>query len=418
MTSSRIKNTRPHIGNQPLILDQSRLNIEARSRRSRLPWRGQFSPELVDYLIDTVCPESQSFLDPFCGSGTVLFEAVEKGRSAYGLEVNPAAWHLASLASFAALSSVEKAHIIKHLKAITSASSSTNNDLFSVGTNRISLLDAISAESHPFLKLALAAAMLLGMGDRGEMSAEAIARGAFAVTALLNNMDGSTSPANCLLADARNMPLETGSVEAVITSPPYINVFNYHQNYRSPVELLGWLPLQAARSEIGSNRKHRMNRFLTVIQYSLDMALCLSETTRVLKDGCPLIIILGRTSNVLGASFANGAIIESLMMLGGGVGPIQKAERVFTNRFGERIYEDILITTRTGIAKAIPDEARAVGVEALQKARTTIVDKNKSVLEAAIANAANVAPSPHLALLTPTDFQNSQTSSVRIHAGY
>ena len=40
-------------------LDQARLNIVVRSRTSRLPWRGQFAPELIDYFMDTVCRDSR-----------------------------------------------------------------------------------------------------------------------------------------------------------------------------------------------------------------------------------------------------------------------------------------------------------------------------------------------------------------------
>lgn len=42
----------------------------------------------------------------------------------------------------------------------------------------------------------------------------------------------------------------------VLTSPPYINVYNYHQQYRASAEALGWDLLEVAKTEIGSNRKH------------------------------------------------------------------------------------------------------------------------------------------------------------------
>jgi hypothetical protein len=101
---------RPTVARQSrrLEFDQARLNISIRSRSSRLPWRGQFAPELIEYLMDAVCGDSNSFFDPFCGSGTVLFESVSRGRPAYGREVNPAAWHLTQLASFAEISAEQK----------------------------------------------------------------------------------------------------------------------------------------------------------------------------------------------------------------------------------------------------------------------------------------------------------------------
>src|SRR5947208_12976005 len=100
---------------------------------------------------------------------------------------------------------------------------------------------------------------------------------------------------NC---DARRLPIQDGLIGLVITSPPYINVFNYHQQYRASVEALGWDLLEVARSEIGSNRKHRGNRFLTVIQYCLDMTDAILELRRVCTDGARIILVVGRESNV------------------------------------------------------------------------------------------------------------------------
>lgn len=388
----------------PLSLDQAKLNIEARSRTSRLPWRGQFSPELIDYLIDVVCPDSRSFLDPFCGSGTVLYEAVEKGHTAYGMEVNPAAWHLASLASFAGLPSEEKAAILRQIKALMSASSFTSGELFSSNSPETILSLITSADSHPFLRRALAAAILLGMGNEKDLSSAAISRGLFSVVALLTDLEPHSRAANCFLGDARSTPLASNSIDAVITSPPYINVFNYHQNYRPAAELLGWKPLEAARSEIGANRKHRQNRFLTVVQYCLDMSQCLSEMGRVLRENAPLVIILGRTSNVLGASFENGALIKALIESAQGFSDVHQSERVFTNRFGERIFEDILIARRQGSIAFDLNDARKVGVTALNNALGTVPDKNREALQSAIAGAAGIHPSPMLNVSVPAPF--------------
>ena len=169
-------------------LEQACLNIEARTRTSRLPWRGQFSPELIEHLIDRVCPDSRRFLDPFCGSGTVLYEALHKGRVAIGAEVNPAAWHLAALASFVTLPTIERQFALAKVRKIAS-------DLGFVGSPGIGstdcagqLLQLVKCEAHPFIRKALAAVVLLGMGDLDELSTEAIARGGFAVNTLLNGL--------------------------------------------------------------------------------------------------------------------------------------------------------------------------------------------------------------------------------------
>jgi DNA modification methylase len=396
-----------------LILEAARLNIETRSRISRLRWRGQFSPELIEYLMDEVCPDSQTFLDPFCGSGTVLYEAISRGCSAWGQEVNPAAWHLAALVGFASLPVDEKVSLVGFIRSLTAASSASDGDLFYGASPPETFLKLIdSSETHPMLKRALAAVLLLGMGDGRDLTPDAISRGGFSVLGVLGElMRNSGVDADCHLSDARRILLAPASVDAVITSPPYINVFNYHQNYRPAAELLGWKPLEAARSEIGANRKHRMNRFLTVIQYCLDMSQCLDEVARVLRTGAPLVIVLGRTSNVLGASFENGALIRQLLELSGAFDAVSAAERVFTNPFGARIYEDILIARRKRSGTTDLENARGVGLAALKIARESVPKKNLTTLDEAIAGAADVEPSPILSLSIPRAFHGNANSS-------
>jgi SAM-dependent methyltransferase len=399
-------------------LDIGRLNINLRSRTSRLPWRGQFSPELVEYFIDTICPDSEVILDPFCGSGTVLYEVASKGRRAVGLEVNPAAWHLAALAQFAFLPSNEKKDVLGCVSNIIFPAKSGSTDLFSTISPN-GLLRAVKDESlHPLVRQALAAILVVGMGDNDEISIEAISRGGSSVLSVLRELVASSGAAECYLADARNVPLADESVDAIITSPPYINVFNYHHNYRSAVELLGWNPLEAARSELGANRKHRMNRFLTVIQYSMDMALCINDLLRVLRPDATAIIVVGRSSKVLGATFLNSAIILELLELSGGVVGVQVAERYFTNRYGEKIFEDILIIRRADKTRIPEQQAREVGIKMLKAARRTVPSANRETLEQAIAMAAKVCVSPPLQLTVPAAFAAHQAEGIAHYARY
>lgn len=401
-----------------LQLDQSKVNIDVRSRTSRLPWRGQFSPEFIEYIIRAVCPDSRSFLDPFCGSGTVLFEALQNGHSAVGFEVNPAAWHLASLSSFAALPSSDKREIIDQVRNVSATYSSSGLSLFANDVTPLQLVERLSRKDiHPFLARTLAAVILLGMGNNRELTTACITRGSLAVLTILNELASLTARADCCLVDARRPPLAPESIEAVITSPPYINVFNYHQNYRPAAEVLGWNPLEAARAEVGANRKHRQNRFMTVIQYCLDMAQCLEATATSMKIGAPLIMVIGRTSNVLGASFLNGELVKRLIDASEAFGPLQCAERVFTSRFGERIYEDILVTSREASPRVNYAEVREVGKDALRRALSCVPDQNRQALEEAIESAADIAPSPYLAISTPPAFIPATPSEKKLN-GY
>ena len=91
-------------------------------------------------------------------------------------------------------------------------------------------------------------------------------------------------PINALLEDARSAGKELeNKIDLIVTSPSYINVFNYHQNFRAIIEVFHFDTLKVAESELGSNRKNRGNRFKTVIQYCLDMELAVRSFWKALE---------------------------------------------------------------------------------------------------------------------------------------
>lgn len=119
-------------------------------------------------------------------------------------------------------------------------------------------------------------------------------------------------------------------------------MFNYHQQYRASVEFLNGSVLPAAKAEIGSNRKNRGNRYLTVIDYCEDMAKVFSEINRICKKDSHIIFVVGRESSVMKTPFYNGKIIAELACKVCGLKPLFRQERNFKNKFGKEIYEDIL----------------------------------------------------------------------------
>ncbi|MFQ5873813.1 MAG: Bpu10I family restriction endonuclease, partial [Dehalococcoidia bacterium] len=193
--------------------------------------------------------------------------------------------------------------------------------------------------------------------------------------------------------------------------PPYINVFNYHQNYRRSVEVLGWNLLRVARSEIGSNRANRGNRFYTVIQYCIDMANVLQELARVLRPDGRAIVILGHESRVLGAPFYNADIVERIACGSEMFDIVLRQQRVFTNRFGESIREDILNLRREAYRNS--DQlttalGRSVAVEALHSALATVPQSNHPLLGDAISRINEITGTPVFNGLSYADYQTRE----------
>lgn len=173
-------------------------------------------------------------------------------------------------------------------------------------------------------------------------------------------------------------------------SRSYINVFNYHQKYRRSVEALGYDVLAIAKNEFGSNRKNRGNRLLTVIQYCIDMALSFKEVIRTCRDGARMIYVVGRESNVLGYSFCNSRLIFEIATQIFEIPFLLRQERVFKNRFGQLIYEDILHfeNSKTGFSPSdeeIVSSARSIAVKMLfEKAQMYPDSKNIGFIVEAI----------------------------------
>ena len=195
----------------------------------------------------------------------------------------------------------------------------------------------------------------------------------------------------------------------VLTSPPYINVFNYHQNNRRAMEIMGWDILHVARSEIGSNRKNRQNRFLTVVQYAIDMLYALHEARRVLRPDGRMIVVVGRVSNVRGVSFKNARLVAALATGGAGFSLRGRYERQFKNKFGELIYEDIL--------HLIPEHGRPIGPESFARvvAEAVLIEAAASAEQSvrheildAIKRASSVQASPLFKVPDGTIVTNGQ----------
>lgn len=113
-------------------IPQEHLDLANKFRTSLFPWRGQFSPELIEILLERYSQPGDVILDPFVGSGTSLFESLRKGLRCYGVEINPSALEMARTAQFANLDMAGRKAIIRETEAFVERHLLPfNRDLFS-----------------------------------------------------------------------------------------------------------------------------------------------------------------------------------------------------------------------------------------------------------------------------------------------
>lgn len=386
-------------------LDSAYLDIEDKKRANLLAWRGQFSPQFVQIILENYAHKDDVVLDPFVGSGTVLVEAAHLGHQAFGYEVNPAAELLAKVYTFVGYNKRERHVLISCADSYLSEHIPLGLPLFEPNNTNsngsISITPVISnlakLENQDVKTLIEALIVKLDLRD-DSISMELFWSKWNELRALVETLPQSTNAVSVALGDARHLPLNDGVIDFVLTSPPYINVFNYHHNYRSSVEMLGWKPLVSAKSEIGANRKFRQNRFLTVVQYCIDMSLSLTELVRVCRETGRIIFVVGRESKVHKTPFFNGAILRRLAEEVVGIRTALQQERQFKNKFGNIIKEDILHFIPKDVSRRKPSvvisHSRTIGEEVLSSALNVVPDDRREYLEEAISRVPDIGPSP------------------------
>ena len=388
-------------------ISPARLNIENKERSNLFPWNGQFSPQFIEALLERYANQETKIIDPFCGSGTVLAEASRLGLAATGLEINPAAYILARTYSFCNISPTKRQNVLDVVEARMKDVLFKEGPLFmapdtkSVGVCQqelISLHDKATIDERKVLEPLI----ILADFFKGVDSLK-LARTWGKLRQVIEALPYNSNHIDVIHGDARFLDFHN-QFDLVLTSPPYINVYNYHQQYRASAEALGWDLLEVARAEIGSNRKHRGNRFLTVIQYCLDLTLALHSLWTATSEKARLIFVLGRESRVRGVQFLNGEIAACLAVEAVGYRLLLRQERVFTNRFGQRIYEDILHFTKgPGLLAGSQERARKVAHFILQQALTQASEKPIiDDIDDAIEKVDIISLSPHLVIDTPS----------------
>lgn len=392
-------------------ISQNTLDIVNKERSNLLPWKGQFSPQLVQSLLETYSKKTDKILDPFMGSGTILYESALMSLDATGIELNPAAVKMAQVYLLSRINMKERQKYIKSIEqkidpiifedlplfnqASTFNKSGNSLELFCNIKNCLNKKMALEAQ------LILETYLIL-LDPKEQELTEAKARLIWQkLKYLVINLPYTKSKLKVLHGDCRKIPLKKNSIDLIITSPPYINVFNYHQQKRTSVELMGWDILSIAKSEIGSNRKHRSNRYFTVIQYCLDMTMVLCELSRVCKPKAKLIFIIGRESNVKKTVFFNSEIIANIAKQVFGFNIKCRHERLFKNRYGQKIKEDLLLfenpikTLKHGV------DPRQIAHHVLTEAIHRVPVKEKKNLLIAIESINLIESSP---IYKPKDF--------------
>jgi DNA modification methylase len=264
----------PHFGSLVVSSGNEQLAVHRWFR-----FKEAYSAGLVPALLETYAPAGQTFslLDPYCGVGTTLLSAQTvstQSISATGIEYNPFVrfvactkldWHLVDPVKLVALgATVAKAGQAERMELPELSGFQTGRCMsIHIARRLIGIRDAIRSEgdspTHKALLLGLAAAIeplshtrkdgrALRLVDRPRQIVSAVLQDKWeAIAADVSSMRILQPHRNAvkIIAGDGRKPLahgvQPGSVDLIITSPPYPNNIDYSEVYKLELWLLGFI---------------------------------------------------------------------------------------------------------------------------------------------------------------------------------
>lgn len=299
------------------------------------PYPAKFIPQLPGTFISLLSSRGELVFDPFGGSGTTALEAIRLGRRAVSIDANPVAaligrvktarvsadvtaeLHLLHGALRALLESLpqdatelvlaygEHAPVIAnrekwfadssfgelaHIRyRISKLESETGRDIATLALSR-TVLSASFQDSETRYKSVPRQVPVGETTKRYVKEFEAVMK-----SVARNAAATRYGVSKFLTGDVRHLAsadVADGSVDLVVTSPPYGNATDYHLYHRFRLLWLGHDPIALGKVEIGSHLKHQRESS-GFASYFKDMTAALAGVSRVLKNGRYAAMVIG-----------------------------------------------------------------------------------------------------------------------------
>jgi SAM-dependent methyltransferase len=305
-------------------------------------------PATAARLVSALCDPGGSLLDPFCGSGTVLVEAMIGGRRAVGVDLSPFAVRLARVKTNPG-TEMQREAVVVAAQAVAALADARRTqragatrryppeDVASFDPHVLLELDSLRAgivqhgRDDPFVREALEmvlSSILVKVSRRVSDTSAAqaprriaagfaarlyigkakeLARRLGELSALLS---ASAIPARVAIDDAMRLrTVAASSVDAVVSSPPYASTYDYlaHQTLR-----MRWLGLDSRgldAGEMGARRRYApLDARAARDEWTRELATTLRILSRVCRKG-------GRVALLLADSAVGGEALRADAMV-------------------------------------------------------------------------------------------------------
>jgi hypothetical protein len=293
------------------------------------PYPAKFPSYLPKKLIRKYANQGDIILDPFCGSGTTLLEARLAGLDSIGVDVNG----LATLLSKVKSTPLSDLVFDEALKIINDISNETFEWQF-IGRPRITIKE-IEGANHWFqhnvaeelsyliakidkienfdlkdyFQILLSSIIVRVSNQDSDTRFAAIKKDiadGFTISSFVTKAADFTKKFRMFSgqldtgakvsfhnADSRNLFfIPSGSIDMIITSPPYANTYDYYLYHKFRKRWLGLDVAFAQLNEIGSRREFSSLKKPSG-KWTDDLKTCFFEMNRTLRPGGSAFIVIG-----------------------------------------------------------------------------------------------------------------------------
>jgi len=290
------------------------------------PYPAKYTPQLVNKYLSSFCKQGYTILDPFCGSGTTVVEGAINGINAVGIDLNPIAYIVSKAKSNhykeSDIQLVDK--IIKQIRELNIKTSfnvqipdfPNRNHWFqdnvclelAVLKTKINLVE--NSNVRDLLLCAFSKIIVRVSNQDSEVRYTAknknIPDGTvynLFIETLLNYVEVLKSNEYSILAKTEIFNGDTllelkhftdNHFDFVMTSPPYINTFDYYLYHKLRMFWLDYDHRPVRQKEIGNHHRIDTKDFTTAKKEYVDsMSNIMSELSRVSKPKSNFVMIIG-----------------------------------------------------------------------------------------------------------------------------
>jgi len=273
------------------------------------PYRGKFHPQMIKAIINIMgLKANDTILDPMMGSGTVPVEAALMGIKAIGIDSSPFCRFMAQTKCDALKIKPEcldgLINMYEHLFSDFTASPKKIDDQKALFFKNNELLKEADKEKI-FNLVFLAFLDSEGYAQRSKKKSpidyfksilERYITAVNKIAVVENHLNIAPAQTILLQGDARNLDIESNSIDGIIFSPPYSFAIDYLNNDLSHLKYFEENILKLNETMIGMRGKSLREKYNIYLE---DMDKVISECARVLKRDRFCTIIIGTNDSQL-----------------------------------------------------------------------------------------------------------------------